>query len=88
MTVPADLTFPADRLRKLGMRPTNRTLWVLTAIGRFPGASNREVARAAGVFDDGQISKLLKRLAGLGLIENRGEGGVKGKANAWWLTGD
>jgi DNA-binding MarR family transcriptional regulator len=80
------MTLPADRLRELGVRPTYRTLWVLTAIERYPGASNREVARAAGVFDNGQISKLLKRLEGLGLIENTGECAARGKSNAWRLT--
>lgn len=33
-----------------------------------------------------QISKLLARLAGVGLIENRGDGQPKGVANACWLT--
>jgi hypothetical protein len=84
------MTVPADRLRELGVRPTYRTLWVLTAIGRLGSdgrpPSNREVARAAGVFDNGQISKLLKRLEGLGLIENTREGESKGKRNAWRLT--
>jgi len=84
------MTLPAERLRELGVRPTYRTLWVLTAIERLGSdaraPSNREVARAAGVFDNGQISKLLKRLEGLGLIENTGEGAGKGKRNAWRLT--
>ncbi len=84
------MTLPADRLRELGVRPTYRTLWVLTAIARLGSdsrpPSNREVARAAGVFDNGQISKLLKRLEGLGLIENTGEGAARGKPNAWRLT--
>jgi DNA-binding PadR family transcriptional regulator len=55
-------------------------------IAKHPGASNREVADAAGVLGEGQISKLLKRLEKLGLIENTGEGQPKGKANAWRLT--
>jgi hypothetical protein len=84
------MTVPADRLRELGVRPTYRTLWVLKAIARLGSdarpPSNREVARAAGVFDNGQISKLLKRLEGLGLLENTGQGYTKGKANAWRLT--
>jgi DNA-binding PadR family transcriptional regulator len=84
------MTLPAERLRELGVRPTYRTLWVLTAIERLGSdagpPSNREVARAAGVFDNGQISKLLKRLQLLGLIENTGEGAAKGKRNAWRLT--
>ena len=62
---------------------TYRTERVLEAIARHPGASNREVADFAGVLDEGQISKLLKRLESLGLIENTGEGQPKGKPNAW-----
>jgi len=66
---------------------TYRTGRVLAAIaelgGRGSDPSNREVAIAAGVLDEGQMSKLLKRLEGLGLIENTGEGQSKGKANAW-----
>jgi DNA-binding IclR family transcriptional regulator len=84
------MTLPAERLRELGVRPTYRTLWVLKAIARLGSdarpPSNREVARAAGVFDNGQISKLLKRLQSLGLIENTGMGEFKGKPNAWRLT--
>jgi hypothetical protein len=63
-----------DPLRELDMRLTYRTVRVLLAIGQVPGASNREVAEAAGVEDQGQISKLLARLKTLGLIENAGAG--------------
>jgi len=59
---------------------------VLAAIAQHPGASNREIAEVAGVTDQGQISKLLSRLAGLDLIENHGYGQEKGAANAWRLT--
>jgi hypothetical protein len=38
------------------------------------------------MIDQGQISKLLARLEGLGLIANVGDGHVKGAANAWCLT--
>jgi hypothetical protein len=41
---------------------------VLIAIGSHAGASNRQVGEAAGIADQGQISKLLARLDGLGLI--------------------
>jgi AcrR family transcriptional regulator len=70
----------------LSLRVTYRTLRVLTAVGRDPGASNREIARDAGVVDGGQISKLLARLARLELIENTGDGQPKGKPNAWTMT--
>jgi AcrR family transcriptional regulator/DNA-binding MarR family transcriptional regulator len=73
-------------LRDLDMRLTYRTVRVLVAVGGSPGASNRRVAERAGVADQGQISKLLGRLERLGLIENTGEGPVKGEPNAWSLT--
>jgi len=76
----------ADPLRDLEMRLTYRTVRVLVAIATVPGASNREVSDAAGVADQGQISKLLVRLERLGLIENVGEGHARGEPNAWQLT--
>jgi AcrR family transcriptional regulator len=75
-----------DPLRELDMRLTYRTVRVLMAVGTTPGASNRRLADAAGVHDQGQISKLLARLKTLGLIENVGAGPVKGEPNAWQLT--
>jgi len=68
------------------VRLTHRTLRVLAAIAAHPGASNREVAEGAGIADPGQISKLLGRLAGLGLVENHGVGKGRGAQNAWSLT--
>jgi AcrR family transcriptional regulator/DNA-binding MarR family transcriptional regulator len=75
-----------DPLRDLDMRLTYRTVRVLIAISANPGASNRQVADAAGIVDQGQISKLLLRLHNLGLIENVGDGPSKGEPNAWRLT--
>jgi DNA-binding MarR family transcriptional regulator len=49
------------------------------------GPSNRQVARAAGIADQGQTSKLLARLCRQGLIENS-PGEVQLRANAWRLT--
>jgi AcrR family transcriptional regulator len=73
-----------------GMRVTYRTARVLRAIGERPGASNREVAEQAGIVDQGQISRLLRRLESLGLIANQGVGSggsaTRGTANAWVLT--
>ena len=76
----------ADPLEGLNIRLTYRTIRVLCAIADFPGASNRAIAEAADVTDQGQISKLLGRLSRLGLVENFGEGSSKGAANAWRLT--
>jgi AcrR family transcriptional regulator len=75
-----------DPLAGLPMRITYRTLVVLAAIAEHPGASNRGVAGEAGISDQGQISKLLARLEGLGLVENTGEGQPSGEPNAWHLT--
>jgi AcrR family transcriptional regulator len=76
----------ADALEGLDMRLTYRTLRVLAAVAAIPGASNREVADAAGVHDQGQISKLLARLERLGLLHNNGDGQPRGEPNAWMLT--
>jgi AcrR family transcriptional regulator len=73
-------------LRELEMRLTYRTVRVLLAVATQPGGSNRQVADAAGITDQGQISKLLGRLHGLGLIENTGAGSARGAPNAWTLT--
>jgi AcrR family transcriptional regulator len=75
-----------DPLEGLDMRLTYRTVRVLIAIADRPRASNREVAGAAGIADQGQISKLLTRLQSLGLIRNEGQGQLKGAPNAWALT--
>jgi AcrR family transcriptional regulator len=77
---------PPDPLDGLGMRMTYRTLMVLSAITAEPGASNRRIADSAGIHDQGQISKLLGRLAKLGLIHNDGNGQPRGEPNAWTLT--
>jgi AcrR family transcriptional regulator len=76
----------ADPLRELEMRLTYRTVRVLLAVAADPGSSNRSVADGAGITDQGQISKLLSRLQGLGLIENTGGGPARGEPNAWILT--
>jgi DNA-binding MarR family transcriptional regulator len=65
---------------------TRRTRLVLRAIASAPRSSNREVAQAAGLVDEGQASKLLRRLAERGLIENVGSGQHSGRSNAWLLT--
>jgi AcrR family transcriptional regulator len=86
-----DLRGPAepaglDSLEGIRFRMTYRTIRVLGAIHEHPDTSNRQVAASAGIVDQGQVSKLLTRLARLGLIVNRGEGHAKGASNAWRLT--
>jgi AcrR family transcriptional regulator len=76
---------PANPLHDLDMRLTYRTVRVLTAVAARPNSSNREIALAAGIADQGQTSKLLMRLDRLGLIEN-GAGHARGGPNAWTLS--
>lgn len=75
-----------DPLEGLNMRLTYRTMRVLEVVAEKPGASNREIAQYAGISDQGQISKLLGRLARLDLVENLGEGQPQGARNSWQLT--
>jgi AcrR family transcriptional regulator len=75
-----------DPLEGVSMRLTYRTARVLEGVAEHPGASNRMVAERAGIHDPGQVSKLLRRLEGLGLLANSGEGHAKGEPNAWGLT--
>jgi AcrR family transcriptional regulator len=75
-----------DPLEGLDMRLTYRTVRVLMAIADHPDASNRTVAEASDIHDQGQISKLLARLDSLGLTQNVGRGHPKGAPNAWRLT--
>jgi AcrR family transcriptional regulator len=75
-----------DPLEGLEIRVTYRTLRVLGVIAEQPDASNRMVADAAGISDQGQVSRLLARLERLGLIENTGPGQPSGEPNAWKLT--
>ncbi len=83
---PARNRAAGDPLDGLKMRLTYRTVRVLMVISERPGASNREIAERSGIADQGQISKLLTRLARLELVANRGAGQEKGAANAWHLT--
>jgi hypothetical protein len=59
---------------------------VLAAVGAEPGLNNKELSERAGITDQGQMSKLLSRLAGHSLTVNTGEGQAKGETNVWILT--
>jgi AcrR family transcriptional regulator len=72
----------------LNMRLTYRTGRVLEIIAATPDQSNYYVGLRAGITDPGQTSKLLTRLARLGLIENTGPGHQMGGTNSWRLTPD
>lgn len=86
-----DSECPGNDIRHTGLvdvklRLTYRTIRVLLAIAELPGASNREIALHAGIVDPAQMSKLLKRLQNLGLIENLGGAPPRGARNEWRLT--
>jgi AcrR family transcriptional regulator len=68
------------------MRLTYRTMRVISTVATEPGLSNMQVSERAGIANQGQISRLLSRLAGLQLIENTGAGQRMGAANAWRLA--
>ncbi len=77
-----------SQAKGLPARATYRTALVLGAIDASPYSSNRDVAAAAGLGDEGQTSRLLARLRRQGLIENVGLGAARGESNAWLLTTD
>lgn len=83
---PAVPRFHSDPFKGLPMRLTYRTVRVLCSIADAPGASNKQVARAAGITDEGQTSKLLTRLHRYELIQDSGIGPAKGMPRAWSLT--
>ena len=67
-------------------RLTYRTARVLLAVAENPGANNRSVSDAAGIADQGQMSKLLRRLCTLGLLVNLAAQGPSHRPNCWFLT--
>jgi AcrR family transcriptional regulator len=79
----------AERVRASDFRLTVRTHMVLSAVatlsGRGSDPSNREISDLAAINDQGQISKLLARLEGHGLLLNTGPQ-TPGAPNAWQLT--
>ena len=75
-----------SRAAELPVRATHRTALVLRTIAQTPYLNNREIAKAAGLVDEGQTSKLLTRLERKGVIENVGIGAERGEPNAWLLT--
>jgi AcrR family transcriptional regulator len=83
---PASNGGSVDPFKDLPLRFTYRTARVLDAIAAEPGINNRQVGDAAGVHDQGQMSKLLRRLQHNGLITNQGEQLARGEPNAWTLT--
>lgn len=80
------VSVPKDPFNGLSIRFTYRTARVLATIAGQPKASNRLIADSSGIEDVGQMSRLLHRLERAGLIENKGEGHLRGEPNAWSLT--
>ncbi len=76
----------ADPFKGAGMRLTYRTVRVLMAIAEHPEASNRAIGDTAEIKDQGQISKLLRRLQRAGMVTNAGLGPGTGAPNSWTLT--
>jgi AcrR family transcriptional regulator/DNA-binding MarR family transcriptional regulator len=85
----ASLTPGSVGRARIPFRLTVRTHRVLCAVAelgaRAANPNNREVADAAGISDQGQISRLLARLEGHGLLQNTG-GSTQGVPRAWQLT--
>lgn len=85
-------TVSPDLFAGLTMRLTYRTARVLAATAQLEqdgsGASNRQIGQHAGISDQGQISKLLRRLQAHGLIVNTADemAAARGEANSWRLT--
>jgi AcrR family transcriptional regulator/DNA-binding MarR family transcriptional regulator len=74
---------PRTRIRMTAL--TREVLASIADLSRWgSNPTNREIAAAAGVKDQGQISRLLARLQAHGLLEN--DGGLDKGANAWRLT--
>src|SRR5580692_2158150 len=65
----------------------HREIEVVAILAGEPGLNNREVASRAGINDRGHISRLMARLARLGLIENTPRPGGLAGEKAWRLTG-
>lgn len=65
---------------------TRRTELVLRTLKLRPGLRNVEISVSTGGVDVGQMSKLLHRLEGQGMIVNEPQGGYRGSPNSWSLT--
>jgi len=68
-------------------RLTVRTQMALAAVGGRPGLNNREISEIIGLSDQGQISRMLKRLSDQGLVENA-QAHASRQVKAWRLTKD
>jgi AcrR family transcriptional regulator/DNA-binding MarR family transcriptional regulator len=78
---------PVGAASPVDYRLTVRTQMALAAVAGRPGLNNREVSEIIGLADQGQISRMMKRLAGQGLVENT-QAHTGRLARAWRLTAD
>lgn len=86
---PAAVAVRAEVLEALGRPGAFRVRQCLLYVGSHggePGPSNRDVKAGIGVSHRGQVSTLLARLAGMGLLVKRS--GAPGRPNAWRLTAE
>jgi DNA-binding MarR family transcriptional regulator len=78
---------PLESLSPVDYRLTARTQMALAAVAGRPGLNNREVSEVIGLADQGQVSRMMKRLQEQGLVENT-QAHAKRLARAWRLTSD
>ena len=78
---------PLGSASPVDYRLTVRAQMALAAVAARPGLNNREVSEIIGLSDQGQISRMMKRLAEQGLVENT-QAHAKRLARAWRLTAD
>jgi DNA-binding MarR family transcriptional regulator len=88
-TVPASAAgVSVDLVQGPGRRLNHhREIEVLGVLAGEPGLNNTQVALRAGIKDHGHVSRLMARLARLGLIENTPGPGLRRGVKAWRLTG-
>jgi AcrR family transcriptional regulator/DNA-binding PadR family transcriptional regulator len=78
---------PLGAASPIDYRLTVRTQMALAAVSGRPGLNNREVSEIVGLADQGQISRMMRRLCDQGLVENT-HAHTKRLARAWRLTAD
>jgi AcrR family transcriptional regulator/DNA-binding MarR family transcriptional regulator len=78
---------PLGSASPLDHRLTVRSRMALEAVAERPGLNNREVSEVIGLADQGQVSRIMRRLQEQGLVENT-QAQAKRLARAWRLTAD
>jgi AcrR family transcriptional regulator/DNA-binding MarR family transcriptional regulator len=78
---------PLSAASPVDYRLTVRTQMALAAVGGRPGLSNREVSEIIGLADQGQVSRMMKRLTDQGLVEDA-QAHTNRQGKAWRLTAD